>query len=277
MSCARGKEIASVPTHLSSVKETDCARVAIIGGTGLDEMPGFVSGDTLEVTTRFGSEQVIRCSLPRHGVRHSTPPHTINYRAQIAGLKKLGVESVVGVCSVGSLRPDLRPGSLAVLGDLIDFTKRRADTFFEAGEGVTHTDFSHTYCPEVSAALVEACRQSGLAFKVDAVYVGVEGPRYETPAEVRLFASWGGDVVGMTNVPEAILAREAGLCYGALAVVTNLATGLESGPLSHDDVREAVGESMERLFAVLTLAAPMAGGPRACSCRSQSPPPEFWD
>lgn len=267
------------------MKEADCAKVAVIGGTGLDEMPGFTSGDTIEVVTRFGREHVVLCSLgklgllflPRHGIRHSTPPHSINYRAQIAGLKKLGVERILGVCSVGSLKHDLAPGSLAVLGDFIDFTRRRANTFFDDAGELAHTDFSQPYCPELSRVLAESCRENGEDCRSGVVYVGVDGPRYETPAEVRLFATWGGEVVGMTNVPEAILAREAGMCYGALAVVTNLACGLDQGPLSHDEVRGAVAASQDLLCAVLTSALQRMCKKRGCcSCGRQSPPPEFW-
>jgi len=239
------------------------ANLAVIGGTGLDELLALDSGETRRVTTRFGSVDAIVGSLagielvfvPRHGMDHSVPPSLINYRAQIAGLKSLGVRRVVGVAAVGSLEPDSPAGSFAVLGDFIDLTKRRADTFFdEPGKAVVHTDFTQPYCPEVSSALIEACAEEGVRFRNNAVYVGVEGPRYETPAEVKLYASWGGHVIGMTNVPEAALAREAGLCYGAIAVVSNLACGLSPTPLFHDDVRAAVAQAGESLVGIIRRA-----------------------
>lgn len=246
-------------------------------------MPEFASGDRVDVQTRFGSAQVVSCVLggipvlflPRHGTQHSTPPHIIDYRAQIAGLKKLGVERIVGVCSVGSLVRGLEPGTFAILGDFIDFTKRRTDTFHDADGTLAHTDFSKPYCPSVSDALAEGCQEHSAAFRGSVVYVGVEGPRYETPSEVKLFASWGGHVVGMTNVPEVVLAREAGMCYGALAVVTNLAAGLEDGPMSHDEVRAGMAEQQHLLQAVVGSAARKLTRLPACTCCA-GPPLEFW-
>jgi 5'-methylthioadenosine phosphorylase len=206
--------------------------------------------------------------LPRHGREHSVAPSGINYRAQIAALKKLNADWVVGVCAVGSLMPELPGGSFAVLSDFIDLTKRRPDTFFGETSGpVVHTDFTEPYCPVVSRELVRACSTIGVTFQPSGVYVGVEGPRYESPAEIRLYASWGGHVVGMTNLPEVVLAREAGLCYGALAVVTNLASGLSPTRLTHDEVRAAMALASENTRAIVMdviAALPEAGN---CACR----------
>jgi 5'-methylthioadenosine phosphorylase len=172
---------------------------------------------------------------------------------------------VIGLCAVGSLTPELPTGSFAVLTDFIDLTKRRIDTFFdEPGGPVAHTDFTRPYCPEVSSALAEACRAVGVSFEESAVYVGVEGPRYETPAEIRLYASWGAHVVGMTNVPEVVLVREAGLCYGALAIVTNLTCGPSPTPISHEQVRSAMRVAGKSIRSILGHA--IHGIPRACRC-----------
>lgn len=250
-------------------------RVAIIGGTGIDEMDCFAGGVTARVRTRFGSAEVMQTRvgdrdlifLPRHGLTHSTPPSQINYRAQIAALRKIGAGAVIGVCAVGSLRTDLPAGSLAVLSDFIDLTKRRQDTFFDTEHGpVVHTDFTQPYCPVISDILVDSCKRVGVPCTSSATYVGVEGPRYETPAEIRLYASWGGDVIGMTNLPEAVLAREAGLCYGAMAVVTNLAAGLSPTPLNHDEVRSAMASASEALKRVLTYAVAVVPERRNCLC-----------
>ncbi|MGB9619754.1 MAG: MTAP family purine nucleoside phosphorylase, partial [Armatimonadota bacterium] len=198
-------------------------RIGVIGGTGVDELPELTRGRVVQVATRFGSAVLVETQfagaelvfVPRHGPDHSVPPSLVNYRAQTAALKKTGVRRVIGVCAVGSLTSDLPPGSFAVLVDFIDLTKRRVSTFFdEPGQPVAHTDFTQPYCPELSKALVEACGARAVQFEPRAIYAGVEGPRYETPAEVKLYASWGAHVVGMTNVPEVVLAREAGLCYG---------------------------------------------------------------
>lgn len=250
-------------------------RIAIIGGTGVDEMDCWAAGVRTRVTTRFGSADIVEARLaerdliflPRHGLEHSTPPAQINYRAQMAALRKIGADAVIGVCAVGSLRTDLLPGSFAVLSDFIDLTKRRQDTFFDNEQGpVVHTDFTHPYCPAISETLVQSCEQIGASCEPHAVYVGVEGPRYETPAEIRLYASWGGDVIGMTNLPEAVLAREAGLCYGAIAVVTNPAAGLSPTPLDHTEVRSAMALASEKLKELLTRAVAAVPEKRHCSC-----------
>lgn len=259
--------------------------IAIIGGTGLDEMPDFTSGETEAVTTRFGTVQVVRCTigggevlfLPRHGVTHSILPHNLNYRAQIAGLKKIGAKRILGLCSVGSLRADIPPGTLAVLRDFIDFTKRRESSFFEAAGSSAHTDFTTPYCPRLSDLLVNSCRSEGISCVDDAVYVGVEGPRYESPAEVRMFASWGGSVVGMTNVPEVVLAREAGICYGALAVVTNYASGLSRDNLHHDEVRKSVNDAAGFLYTLIQRFVEQAAGLPSCACSLYAPDPGFFE
>jgi len=253
--------------------------IAIIGGTGVDEMPEFVSGQPELIATRFGDAIVLRTVedgrtlyfLPRHGLDHAVGPSEINYRAQIAALKSLGVGAVIGVCAVGSLRVDVVPGSFAVLGDFVDLTRHRICTFFDEPAGPpAHTDFTQPYCPWVSKALTDACADTHADCTPSAIYIGVDGPRYETPAEIRLYASWGGDVIGMTNVPEVVLAREAGLCYGALGVVTNMAAGLGASPLGHDDVRSAVAAAKPRLQAILRSALGRLGDRGICNCRSNT-------
>ncbi len=252
-------------------------RFGLIGGTGIDEMACFADGHKQMIQSRFGAAELMEADfggqsvvfVPRHGFEHSVPPGTINYRAQIAALCTIGVDVVFGVCAVGSLKSDLPPGSFVVLSDFIDLTKRRVDTFFDAETGpVVHTDFSQPYCPHASSSLTQACEAASVDYRTQGVYVGVEGPRYESPAEIRLYASWGADVVGMTNVPEVILAKEAGLCYGAVAIVTNFATGIGNANLSHDDVRAEMAESMIRLQSVLMTAMKRFPKSRQCTCRS---------
>lgn len=252
-------------------------RLALIGGTGIDEMPCFREGAAKNISTRFGEVELIENEasnlifVPRHGLDHSAPPSAINYRAQMAALRILEVEAVIGVCAVGSLRTDLPTGSFAILADFIDFTKQRISTFFTSDDhSIVHTDFTHPYCPCVSDVLRAACEDSGVQYEPAGVYLGVDGPRYETPAEVRLYASWGAQVVGMTNVPEVVLAREAGLCYGALAIVTNPASGLQADSLNHDFVRAQTAAVAEKLQAILTLALGNIPVHRECSCRLNS-------
>lgn len=254
-------------------------RFGIIGGTGVDEMECFLASKPSTVNTRWGSAQVLEARidecdvvfLPRHGIDHQTPPGLIDYRAQIAALKKLDLRAVISVCAVGSLRADLAPGSFAVLSDFIDLTKRRAGTFFDSPSGpVVHTDFTQPYCPMVSDAITKACTDIGIDVRTGATYVGVEGPRYESPAEVRLYAAWGGDVIGMTNVPEVVLAREAGLCYGAVAVATNLASGISPTPLNHLEVRQAMADASCNLQRVLRQTIIQLQGTGSCGCGANS-------
>ena len=223
------------------------ARLAIIGGTGFYD-PGMVDNlQQLEVKTSYGAvpyqigdyhgREVV--FLARHGKEHNLPPHRVNYRANMWALRKLGVEYVLSTTAVGSLREEIPPGMLVVLDQFIDFTKYREHTFYDGTEGeVVHTDFTEPYCPVLRQTLWRILRQKGVTFREKGTYICTEGPRYETPAEVKLFAAWGGDVVGMTNVPEVTLAREAGLCYASLSLVTNYGSGLSPQPLTHQEVVE---------------------------------------
>jgi 5'-methylthioadenosine phosphorylase len=223
------------------------AKLAIIGGTGFYD-PGMVDNlQQLEVNTPYGAvpaqigehHGIKIVFLARHGKEHNLPPHRVNYRANMWALRKLGVEYVLSTTAVGSLREEIPPGMLVVLDQFIDFTKHREHTFYDGTEGeVVHTDFTDPYCPVLRQTLCRILSQKGVPFREKGIYICTEGPRYETPAEVKLFATWGGDVVGMTNVPEVTLAREAGLCYASLSLVTNYGSGLSPQPLTHQEVVE---------------------------------------
>ena len=247
----------------------------MIGGTGLEQPLHRTAGWALRqvatasgpVTLWVGSVRGESVAfLPRHGPDHGVPPHRIDYRGQVEALRRLGVQRVAATAAVGSLRPDLAPGSLVVLDQFIDMTRRRPATWFEAESGATHVDFTEPYCPEVRSSLLAAAARLGVAVADGGCYVGVDGPRYETPAEVRAFRLLGGDVVGMTGLPEAVLAREAGLCYASVAVVTNLGAGLAPGPLSHGEVARAVEALRPRLVELLLEALLSLSESRSCRC-----------
>jgi len=253
--------------------------IAIIGGTGLDESGVFTSGDKALLQSPFGDVESARVTLgattvafvPRHGFSHTVLPNRVNYKAIIASLALAGVSRVYGVCAVGSLRPEVPPGSAVVLTDFLDFTRGRQRSFYDGEESaVVHTDFTHPYCPALSSAIVNAQVNAADLMDHSAVYAAVDGPRYETPAEIRMYSSLGATVVGMTNVPEAVLAREAGLCYAGLAVVSNFATGVSSEPPDHDSVRATTQRAMPLIEALLTRAAEAAGDPRECHCSHNS-------
>ncbi|HZO89701.1 MAG TPA: S-methyl-5'-thioinosine phosphorylase [Chthonomonadaceae bacterium] len=225
--------------------------IAIIGGTGLEELPPEIFVEPIQIETRFGLARVLSASynyvepyklyfLARHGAAHGLAPHQINYRANIAALVALGVRYVFATNAVGSLRPDLVPGTLVLLHDFIDFTRSRPLTYFAEGETWQHTDFSVPYSPRLRTAVLEAARKLGIALAERGVYLCCDGPRFETPAEIRLFGQWGADVIGMTGLPEAIFAREAGLEYAAVAIVTNFGAGITNLPVDHLAVVEAM-------------------------------------
>lgn len=248
---------------------------AIIGGTGLYDPSMLDGAEEREVVTpygrahlhvgRAGAREVI--FLARHGAGHAIPPHRVNYRANLWALRELGAREVLATAAVGSLRDAYAPGQLALIDQFIDFTRGRPSTFYEGdGEGVLHLDVSDPYCPRLRSRLREVADRLGIGLHASATYVCTEGPRFETPAEIRAYALLGGDLVGMTGLPEVVLARELNLCYAAVAMVTNYAAGISPTPLAHSEVVQA----MERMSGLLRgllrgcLEAPEAG--RDCRC-----------
>jgi len=232
-------------------------RIAIIAGSGLetsfsvressgiDTPYGFVNISMLDMSGR------VIVFLQRHGPAHSVPPHRINYRANIFALKKADVEFVIATNAVGSLRRRIRPGDFIVPDQMIEFTKLRPSTFFEGEDGrVIHTDMTEPYSVTARNELVKSCQERGWRVHTSGVYVCAEGPRYETPAEITMFRRLGGDIVGMTGYPEAVLAKELGLKYATLCVATNYAAGLQQR-ISHDEVVELMGKSMGKVKQVV--------------------------
>ncbi len=215
---------------------------AIIGGTGVYHLEG--EHITKDVETPYGTVTVyIQTTdygdiafLPRHGKVHSVPPHRINYRANIKALEQLGVKRVLATAAVGSLNRDYPPGSFVIPDQFIDFTKQRINTFYEGKDGVIHADMAEPYCPVLIKALEQRAIKTGIEVSGRGTYVCVEGPRFETKAEIMLFKQIGGDMVGMTSVPEAVLARELGICYAAMGLVTNWCNGIVNDAISHKEI-----------------------------------------
>ncbi|HHT49020.1 MAG TPA: S-methyl-5'-thioadenosine phosphorylase [Firmicutes bacterium] len=254
--------------------------VAIIGGTGVYD-PGILTDrKEINVQTPYGPVNAMAgvyngievVFLPRHGVGHSVPPHRINYRANIWGLRRLGVKRIIATTAVGSLNPKMRPGEMVIIDQFLDFTKGRPSTFFEGGpHGVVHVDYTEPYCPEIRAEIRKAAASFGYQAHDGGVYVCTEGPRFETPAEIRMFAKLGGDLVGMTNVPEVVLAREAGICYATISMVTNYAAGMATGPLTHEEVVALMQENTQRLRQVIVAVLKTLPKAQNCSCQSAVP------
>ncbi len=231
--------------------------VGVIGGSGLYQMAGLEKVREVRVATPFGrpSDAYIRgrldgnevVFLPRHGRGHTALPGEVNFRANIFGMKKLGVERIIAVSAVGSLREEIAPGHVVVPDQFIDRTRHRPDTFFGRGI-VAHVGFADPICPRLARLVADAARTEQAAVHVGRVYVCMEGPQFSTRAESHLYRSWGGDVIGMTNLQEAKLAREAEICFVTLA----LATDYDCWNTAHADVE--IGDVLRVLKQNVELA-----------------------
>jgi 5'-methylthioadenosine phosphorylase len=250
--------------------------VGVIGGSGLYGIDGLQELEEIRLSTPFGDPsdaflsgrlgRVRTVFLPRHGRGHRIGPTEINFRANIWGMKALGVTRILSLSAVGSLREDVAPGDFVVVDQFIDRTRHRPDTFFERGV-VAHVMFADPVCPEVRSTLLAAAREAGARVHDGGTYVCMEGPQFSTRAESRIYRSLGADVIGMTNLQEARLAREAEICYGTLAMVTDYDCWREG----HEDVTvEAILAVMARNSALARLvireALPRVGAARGCTC-----------
>jgi 5'-methylthioinosine phosphorylase len=246
------------------------AAVAVIGGTGMNEWPGLAVQRLQPVGTPYGEPSAPLTYgriygadvifLPRHGDGHKVPPHLINYRANLWALKDAGVKSVIAIAAVGGIARALKPAAVAVPDDLIDYTFGREHTFFDGVRApLQHVDLSEPYAPALRRALLAAARKAKVAL-VDGGVMGVtQGPRLESPAEIARMKRDGCDMVGMTGMPEAALAREAELDYAALAVSVNWAAGLGSGDI-HGEIERSIAAGMGKVRAVLAKALPALKG-----------------
>lgn len=247
------------------------ARIAIIGGSGLEEL--LQGSRTLGVDTPYGPAPPISVGavgkeevafLPRHGPKHDLPPHKVNYRANLYSLKHLGVERIIATNAVGAINSTYSPGDLAVPEDILDMTRSRATTYFDAAP-VTHIDVSQPYCPEERRILIESSKGARVKLWGNAILAATEGPRYETPAEVRMLRTLGGDIVGMTGAPEAFLARELEICYATLCFVSNLAAGIQER-LSAVDVMETGKRAMPEMLNIIRKTVETIPPKRTCPC-----------
>lgn len=227
---------------------------AIIGGTGvydphlLDNVREMIQDTPYgRVPVSIGSYQGMEVAfIPRHGLKHSIPPHLINFRANIMALKMLGVKNILATAAVGSLHFEFKPNQYVLADQFMDFTKSRPSTFYEGGEaGVVHCDMTVPYCPGLRQALMKSGEEQGLNVHNGGTYVCTEGPRFETAAEIQMFKQLGGHLVGMTSVPEVCLARELGICYANVSIVTNFAAGISPGILTHSEVVELMEKNID--------------------------------
>jgi 5'-methylthioadenosine phosphorylase len=250
------------------------AEVGVFGGSGfyafLDDV------DLIEVDTPYGApsapialgtiEGRRVAFLPRHGTRHELPPHQVNYRANLWAMRSLGVTRVFGPCASGSLQRHVEPGHVVVCDQLVDRTWGRPDTYFD-GPTVVHVSFADPYCPELRNVAVGACHATGVPVHEQGTVVVVQGPRFSTRAESQWFGGQGWEVVNMTQHPEAYLARELGICYAALALVTDYDVGIEGiEPVAMAEVLRVFNANLDRLRAILVQAIPAVPSERACAC-----------
>ncbi len=243
---------------------------AIIGGSGLTRLQGLEITRQEIVQTPFGETSAPLVHgliggtelvfLPRHGVAHTIPPHRIDYRANLWALRHIGVEQVVGVAAVGGIRNDLGPGAIAAPDQIIDYTWGRAHTLFEAGlTEVTHIDFTHPYCESLRTRLIGVAESIGLTIVKNGTYGATQGPRLETAMEIKRMEKDGCDMVGMTGMPEAALARELGLCYACCALVANWAAGKSEGLIDMAVIEANLAEGMEKVRKLLTALVQSGG------------------
>jgi len=252
---------------LRSSKKAD---IGIIGGTGLKAL--LRDAEQIRTGTPYGLPPSISVGeingksvafLPRHGAHHSIPPHMVNYRANIYALHELGVEQIVATNAVGAINLDFKPGDLVVPHDFIDFTKFRPSTFYDASP-VTHIDFSQPYCPTIRSTLINTAKTYGKLWE-KAVFICTEGPRFETPAEIRMFRELGCDVVGMCGSPEAVLARELEMCYATICFVTNMAAGMQER-LTAEEVTKTADKVVPVLEQILRETIKNLPNERQCPC-----------
>ncbi len=251
-------------------------KVGMIAGSGFHEIEGVEIKELKKVTTPYGepSDLYRLCELSgrevvflsRHGTPHHIPPHMINYRANMWGFRELGVERILSVNAVGGINRELGPGDMVIPDQIIDVTHGRASTFFDRDE-VIHIDFTHPFCSEIRDSLITAGRKLKISREEDGTYVCVNGPRLESKAEIEHFSSMGADIVGMTVMPEAPLARELEICFAGIAVVTNYAAGIHDKRLTTAEVVETMKTSKERLKDLLTETLKLIPEVRKCSCQ----------
>lgn len=254
------------------------ATIGIIGGSGFYELlenPEFVDVDTdygkPSDSIAIGKiEGVDVAFLPRHGRKHTIPPHKVPYKANIEALSKLGVTAILSSCAVGSLKPEFTPGDLILFDQFINMTSGRDDTFFNGPE-VMHVSLANPYCPVLTAVAKEAVLVKGMKVVDSATVVIINGPRFSTKAESRLFAGFG-DLINMTQYPEVALAREKSICFLGIGIVTDYDVGLEGDPniepVSFEQIDRAFKKSTARLKSLIADIVKNTPAERNCECKN---------
>lgn len=253
------------------------ARIGVIGGSGLYRLEGLKNKKEVAITTPFGdpSDKFIIAQLngkevvflPRHDRNHTRAPSQINYRANIYGMKKLGVEWIISVTACGSLKDELKPMDFVIPTQFVDRTNQgRAQTFFDKGI-VVHIGFAHPVCEHLAKKLHEAALKSNVTVHYGKTYINMEGPQFSTLAESNLYRSWGMDIIGMTNMTEARLAREAEICYATLAAITDYDCWHETAEsVSIEMIIENLAKNVSNSKEIIKTALTLIPEERKCAC-----------
>ena len=250
-------------------------RIGIIGGTGVYDVSLLKNSERVKVHTPYGNPSDLITTgnfmgkevaiLQRHGPKHTFNPTNVNYRANIYALKELNVSRIISVNAVGSLKEDIKPGDFVFTDQFVDMTKSRKNTFYE-GQRVAHISIPEPFCPELRKQLMESAKKLKLPFHKNGCCVVIEGPRFSTRAESRIFRSWNCDIINMTLVPEVILARELGMCYANIAMVTDYDVWKEQA-VTNKDVLNTMKNNLEKVKQLLKDVVPKVDYEGHCSCK----------
>ena len=261
----------------------ETAEIGIFGGTGIYDSGLLKDSKEISIDTPYGktSDSITVgefngkkvAFMPRHGKKHTVPPHLINFRANIWAFKELGVKRIIAPSAVGSLKEEFEPGNLALPSQFIDFTKSRKGTFSEDGR-VIHISVADPFCPELQKVILNVTKIQGIKIHQDCTYVCIEGPRFSTKAESRFFRTTGADIIGMTLVPECQLAREAQICYVSLSTVTDYDVWAEK-PVTAKEVMETLAKNVEMTKKLLTFVIDQIPEIKSCSCEKALEEAEF--
>ncbi|MEW6295758.1 MAG: S-methyl-5'-thioadenosine phosphorylase [Candidatus Diapherotrites archaeon] len=249
--------------------------IGLIGGSGFYDTAMLKKTEQKKVHTPFGAtsdlvttgefEEKKIAFIPRHGAKHSINPSQVNYRANIQAMKELGVQRIIAANAVGSLKEEMKPGELVIVDQFIDLTKGRKNTFYE-GTQVCHISTAEPFCKELRKILIESAQKLSLPFHEKGTCIVIEGPRFSTKAESILFKSWGADIINMTLCPEAVLAREAEICYAAIAMVTDYDCWKDSHATGAEVVK-IMKENVHKMQMLVKEAIPLIPEQRKCECK----------
>ena len=248
--------------------------LGIIGGTGIYDPAIFEDVEEVKVYTPFGKPSALLsvgyykgrkiAFIPRHGKSHQIPPHRINFRANVWAMKELGVKRIISPSAVGSLIEEYKPAEFVIVDQFIDRTKSRGDTFYEGGQ-VCHVSSADPFCPELRDIFMKSAKEMKLPCHEKGTYVCIQGPRFSTRAESRLFRSWGADIIGMTLYPECILAREKEMCYVSVAMITDY-DGWAEKPVSVEEIIQTMKRNVENYKKLILNTIPKIPKQRSCPC-----------